>query len=198
MYGLDCSNGKIFNKSELNASAVEFSPNGNYLYVIKNQKLMQYNLLANNLLSSEILIANDVSSQLSLAPNGKIYNWNKYSNWFSGAIACPNEPGLYCAYQNTSFSLNGKSTESQLTNVLPNYLYRDSILCSEPPTRFLGNRDQECSINIYPNPSTDATIIDISGDSIIALSLVVYNILGQSKDQFYDIREKTFTLQTET
>ena len=198
LYRLNCSNGKIFNKLELNASSVEFSPNGNYLYTIKNQKLMQYDLLANNLLSSEILIGNDVSSQLSLAPNGKIYNWDYKSNRLKSVIACPNEPELNCAYQNTSFDLNGKSIERELTNVLPNFLYRDSIVCSEPPTRFLGEKDPECLINIYPNSGIDAVNITFSDDSIGACSLVIYNILGQCQEQFYNIQEETVTLQTKT
>ena len=98
---------------------VEFSPNGNLLYIAENyltiNNVYQYNLLAGSFAainSSRITIATatpGLSGALQLAPDQKIY----HALWGELAVSVINNPnilGLGCNYATNAFSLAGKTS----------------------------------------------------------------------------------------
>ena len=128
---------------------VEFSPNGNLLYVSNavfsssSSKIFQYNLLAGNQSQAAIALSRftvgtmQMASALQSAPDGKIYNSNQGSAL--DVINNPNVLGMGCNFVPAAFSLNGKYSSFGLTNFIndifnPNFLTTN--LCFGDSTQF--------------------------------------------------------------
>lgn len=134
LYHFNHTNGNIFDKIEMEAREIEFSPNGHYIYGVINNRIYQYDLLSTDILKSKTLIATNTLNILSLAPDGIIYNFSQKANSLQYSIRCPNEPGLNCSFQNKGIDLKGRVTNNGFTNICAHYLYKDGLICNEPPT----------------------------------------------------------------
>lgn len=87
---------------------VAVSPNSRYLYVTNIYKLYQYDLKAENILSSRILIDTfdgygdpfpNTFYQMALAPDGKIYMFSSNSKKALHVIVNPNSAGKACNFK---------------------------------------------------------------------------------------------------
>lgn len=92
---------------------VEFSPNGNLLYVATAYNLYQFDLLAGSItdiVNSRFTIGQNIlAGQIQLAPNGKIY----HAQLSQSSIGVINNPEIYgsgCNYINNGFYLAGRTS----------------------------------------------------------------------------------------
>jgi hypothetical protein len=115
---------------------VEFSPNGNVLYVVNAvvSNLYQYDLTSLNIAATQYLLAhyNDPSSAMTvpqLAPDGKIYVNQEYGNFYPSNISnnyttnlsVVNNPDVYGSGANfclNCFSLGGRITYGGFPNMV--------------------------------------------------------------------------------
>ncbi len=140
LYEFDKVNGKFYNKYSFkehignipqtanntftNHYGIEFSPNERYLYVgatVGTRRIRQYDLLAANPASSEVIIYDPSlpqSMSLELGIDGKIYV--AYFNYdYLGVIHKPNEAGLNCDFELDAIYLKGKKSRGGLQNIIP-------------------------------------------------------------------------------
>lgn len=133
LYDFDVNTGIVENEEEIiiNATSdrfaygVEFSPNGNLLYVHASNDLQQltghtaslyqYNLLASDISMSQVVLdeSRDLyRGALQLGPNGKIYRSLSETFFngtpFLGVINNPNELGFAADYAHNAVPLNGR------------------------------------------------------------------------------------------
>lgn len=133
LYDFNVDTGVVTNGEEITINAlddtfaygVEFSPNGNLLYVHASNDLQQltghtaslyqYNLLASDISMSQVVLdeSRDLyRGALQLGPNGKIYRSlsETYFNGtpFLGVINNPNELGFAADYAHNAVPLNGR------------------------------------------------------------------------------------------
>jgi gliding motility-associated-like protein len=120
LFNFDNSTGLLSNPITLNVDdpyGVEFSPNGNLLYISQAtstsvySNIYQYNLLAgsvSNIISSQVTIATPGASggTLQLAPDNKIY-FSRYWASYLGVINNPDIIGALCNFVNNGFYLDG-------------------------------------------------------------------------------------------
>ena len=188
----------IIEYPDASSYGIEFSPNGNLLYVAclngggSPSVLYQYNLLAGtqaHIDSSKINLGGNRFSgrALQLAPDGKIYAANYKQNYL-GVIEKPNILGVGCAYQDKGFMLASNTTcqfglPTFFSSIfqLPNFTF--SHLCYGDSTAFrntlltpfdsvLWYFDDLGSIN---NSSNDTTPIHIFSDTgTYKVSLTIY------------------------
>lgn len=99
---------------------LEFSPNSKLLYVSEGQgrKVHQFNLLANPIASSQLLLFADVGAinfprSMQLGPDGKIYV-AMTSQTFLSVINNPNVLGVGCNFSLNALGLNGRFSYSGL------------------------------------------------------------------------------------
>ncbi len=130
----------------------EFSPNGQFLYLIEDQKLSQYDLNTSYLNGDEIASFGK-NYKMFLAPNHRIYLYESYANEFSGVINCPNEIGQNTGVSLNSFYLQGGQIFQTFTNLLSNYLYNDNVRCQASISK-----ENKLSFSVYPNPAKDGRI----------------------------------------
>ena len=120
-----------FRNSIPNAYGIEFSPNGNYLYVsswYSEGKLYQFDLKATNITASKKIVGSTVPSgaeqnincfgALQLAADGKIYV-AKNQQGSLGVINNPND--ATCNFVDNSFDLKGKKSELGLPTFIQSY-----------------------------------------------------------------------------
>lgn len=156
LYDFDSTTGRVTNEQEItidapsdnNAYGVEFSPNGNFLYVHASNdlplstghtaSLFQYNLLAPDISASQVVLDQSrglYRAALQLGPNGKIYRslTETYDRGtpFLGAINNPNELGLAAAYEHNAVSLNGRFAAQGLPAFVQSFLREADITSNE-------------------------------------------------------------------
>jgi hypothetical protein len=151
---------------------VAVSPNSQYLYVGSGTELWQFNLLANNIAESRVLIDNlaqglvlSSTETLQLGPDGKIYINPIGQDTFFHVINLPDSPGVAC-----KFEKNGISTPTYHWECMPLYPnYRlgpltgsacDTIGKIDTPSITRTIKAKENVLKIFPNPSSDYTVID--------------------------------------
>ncbi|GAA4379771.1 hypothetical protein GCM10023186_17530 [Hymenobacter koreensis] len=115
---------------QLAAYGVEFSPDGNKLYVTDPSfnGLFQYDLLASNIAASKAQVASPVRPGLGQTPkhslqlgiDGLIYVAHPRETYL-GVVAEPNQPANSCAYNDNAVALAGRTSELGL----PSFLQRD-------------------------------------------------------------------------
>ena len=156
LYDFDTETGIVSNEQEIvinsatdnNAYGVEFSPNGNFLYVHASNNapyfsdhtasLFQYNLQTNDISASQITLDESrglFRAALQLGPNGKIYRALTESydvgTPFLGVINSPNELGLAAVYEHNAVSLNGGLAAQGLPPLVPSFYSEVDILSNE-------------------------------------------------------------------
>ncbi|MCC6413046.1 MAG: PKD domain-containing protein [Saprospiraceae bacterium] len=122
------SNYQSINGTSATTYGLSVSPNSKYLYFSKGLELLQYDLSANNINTSEFKVADydgfenplpTIFGMSQLAPDGKIYvssNWN-VKNYH--VIQNPNEAGFECKVAQHSFYIPKLTSKSIPT--FPNY-----------------------------------------------------------------------------
>lgn len=156
LYDFDTDTGIVSNEQEIvinsatdnNAYGVEFSPDGNLLYVhasndvpysaSHSSSLFQYNLQTTDISASQITIDESrglFRAALQLGPNGKIYRALTESydvgTPFLGVINSPNELGLAAVYEHNAVSLNGGLAAQGLPPLVPSFYSEVDILSNE-------------------------------------------------------------------
>ena len=150
-------------------SGVAFSPNSRYLYAMCSQRVYQYDIKAEDIEKSKIMIAKLVKSpksnyktafsQSMLAPDGKIYIAGQATHDYLHVIHKPNLPGLACNLEQYSLKLpcyNGYG--------LPNMPHFKDW--QEDTTKITAiNEWEEKGIKalVYPNPATTDINLDLFG-----------------------------------
>lgn len=124
---------RIFAKDEtVYAYGIEFSPNGNLLYVNtggKAYKVWQYDLslpTEEEINNSADLLASGNHFAMQLAPDGKIYIAKENRDYLS-VINNPNERGTDCFYREFAVSLQGNLCLMGLPNFLSSYFYNPTF-----------------------------------------------------------------------
>jgi gliding motility-associated-like protein len=131
---------------------VEFSPNGELLYINTwkpqfGKALYQYNLEAPDVPGSRIQLSSSTNGALQLAPNNKIYIAQDNSTLIS-VINQPNELGIACDFHFNAVSLGGKKSNYGLPPFIqsffsfnPGFYYDNS--CFGDSTQFHENSSSE-------------------------------------------------------
>ncbi|MCF8370428.1 MAG: T9SS type A sorting domain-containing protein [Bacteroidales bacterium] len=185
LFDFDNSTGELSNcitspANYPNVYGVEFSPNNNLLYastLYANSTLFQFNLTLANPLDSPIYVLPSPSSLqisgLQIAPDGKIYSAERFSNYLS-AIHKPGLPGSACDYDHEAIYLNGNGCQRGLP---PNENLRafefvtgslsDTTICDGDSVLF-GNSYQSLA-GMYH----DSLVSTLGWDSIVNLELTV-------------------------
>lgn len=128
---------------------VEFSPNGNVLYVslYTPAEVYQLNLIGNSfaeiensrLLISSIFSSSTTGGALQLGPDGKIYMARGFSEYLA-VINNPNAVGPICNFESEGFFLGGKTCYFGLPNFSSSlFILEETIV--EMPNVFTPNND---------------------------------------------------------
>ena len=185
LFDFDNSTGELSNcisspANYPNVYGVEFSPNNNLLYastLYANTTLFQFDLTLANPLDSPIYVLPSPSSLqisgLQIAPDGKIYSAERFSNYLS-AIHNPDLPGSACDYDHEAIYLNGNGCQRGLP---PNENLRafefvtgslsDTTICDGDSVLF-GNSYQSID-GMYH----DSLVSTLGWDSIVNLDLTI-------------------------
>ena len=179
---------------------VEFSPNGNLLYVSENytnvNNIYQYNLLAGSVAAinaSRIIVGTPppgTGGALQLAPDQKIYN-TYYNATALNVINSPNIQGLGCTYVANAFPLGGptgtlglptfvNSINTSSSFTATNFCFGDStffsISTSSMDSVLWNFGDPNSGVN---NTSTDTLPYHIFTDTgTFNIILITYSING--------------------
>ena len=148
-------------------TGVEFSPNGQYLYVSGVTDMNQYDLLSGNIQDSvEVYRADSTDAALvdevQLAPNGKLYadTWNGVGE-FIHVVNYPDLKGDSC-----DFVWGGQPTLSINSNNLPNLInYKLGPLigsgCDTINTDIRQQTTDDRLIRIQPNPANKYAYVEV-------------------------------------
>lgn len=168
-------------------TAVEFSPNDEFLYVSDNVNLNQYDLWSSDIQDSTQLYlesGNDFSGVdfLQLGPNGKLYcsTWNG-GFYFLDVVNDPNDLGDGC-----DFVFGGQPTLSYISFNLPNIInYELGALAGSACDTLTGVHEiaNTASMKLYPNPASNSLnliyYVDFNGTPEFEL----FNDLGEVVQQ---------------
>ena len=159
IFGFSTTTGQVSNTNIITDNGlggepygIEFSPNGNLLYVNtwKNNPgriLYQYDLTAPDIVASRLQIATGTEGALQLAPDNRIYVAQSNSSNIS-VINVPNEIGSACQFSFGTVSLGGNSSNWGLPPFIqsffsfnPGYYYGPA--CYGDSTQFYENSSSE-------------------------------------------------------
>lgn len=187
LFDFNNSTGVLSNPTTLNGLVnfgpygVEFSPDGNILYVSTDgppSNVYQYDLNAGSINASRITIGSQyMTGALQIGPDYKIY----CSKWWASELARidnPNILGVGCNFDSSAVNLGGGQSWGGLPNY-PNWF----LTSVEPTIDFM-------AISIYPNPTSSYFTIEGLKKPH---NLTIYNSLGQllySKNNISDSSKK--------
>jgi Secretion system C-terminal sorting domain len=168
-------------------AGVAVSPNSRYLYSTAVKNAYQFDLQAQDIAASKVLIAEwdgysdpypTIFYLAALAPDNKIYIAGTSSHRFLHVIHYPDSAGIQCGFEQ-----RGVSLPSYNFATIPNFpQYRsvptpvdcDSIVSATE------NAQLHLSIKIYPNPTTGLIFYEISEAQSISY-IEVYDLLGRQR-----------------
>ncbi len=173
-----------FTETGFQGVGVAISPNGNLLYVTRLDKIFQFDLLAEDVENSKVLIdtlgPNLPSFAASmflcqLAPDDKIYIAGTGSHSFLHVINSPNERGLACDFRQNGIVLPDLNFVG-IPN-FPNYdLGASSEYCEPLSTSIFDSALVTGHLDISPNPAIQSVVLNIEGETISSYS--IYSIHG--------------------
>ncbi len=199
LFDFDNSTGIVSNAINLPYSngefGLSFSPDNSKLYgstwkafafgVGEYNYIYQFDLTSGipaTIINSKVIIDSvpsaSIFGSLKIGPDGKIYVARMNSQYL-GVINEPNLPGTACNYVSNGFYLEGKICKYGLNNYIEYQTY-----CS--PTININSINQESMLSIYPNPVSEKTLIQISGNYAEA-SVIVSNSIGKIISDYHDI-----------
>lgn len=187
IYDFDRCTGTLSNEklddfiANTNVVACAISPNSRYLYVFTITELYQYDLQANDVINSRILVHDFIGggTWLRLAPDNRIYieGWDSYK-----IIENPDERGIACnAIENAIilpfrcdfFNANFPNFRlGPIDGSACDTLGINDVTAVEPP-KFMFQ-----PINIYPNPANYSITITINYALYLQNQIHVYNTQG--------------------
>ncbi|MFH6601973.1 T9SS type B sorting domain-containing protein [Maribacter algicola] len=151
MYDFDATTGILTDQERITTSSanknpygVEFSPNGQYLYIHSSNDILgpsghastlsQYDLRAGDVSASEVVLDSRslYRGALQLGDNGKIYRTlpQNYLNGssFLGVIENPNEKGLGANYVHNAISLSGRTATQGLPPFIQSFFNKIDLI----------------------------------------------------------------------
>lgn len=191
IFDFDRCSGELFNpivfpfsETGFTAAGVSISPDGNLLYVTRLNKIFQFDLQAEDIENSKILI-DTLGTNLpsfsaamylcQLGPDDKIYISGTGTHTFFHVINAPNERGLAC-----DFIQNGIELPERNFGGIPNFPNYDlgpsTTYCEPLSTNVLDKSILTRTLDIFPNP-TNQKIVLFAEEEIIS-SYAIYSILG--------------------
>jgi hypothetical protein len=169
-------------------SGVAFSPNSRYLYAMCSQRVYQYDVKAEDIEKSKIMVAKLVKSpksnykiafsQSMLGPDGKIYIAGQATHDYLHVIQKPNLQGLECNLEQYSLKLpcyNGYG--------LPNMPhFKDWEEDTSKIASISDFEEKPIVANVYPNPTEDELSLDLLGyvNQYQNGQMQLYNTQGQN------------------
>lgn len=169
---------KIYSKhSHTYSYGIEFSPDGNMLYVGtggSSYDIWQYDLRKGNeetLNNEAIHIASGNNYAMQLAPNGKIYIASE-NRPFLNSINKPNQIGNSCEYEMEAVKFDQSSSTMGLPNFVQSWLYQPSFdvknTCYLDTTIFTFSQDQSVdSLNWEITDLSNSTVVNYTGNNIL-------------------------------
>lgn len=173
---------------------VAFSPNSRYLYASCGYNLYQFDMLAEDIIGSEVRVGifdgaqvplSTTFYQQMLAPDGKIYMTSSNGSKYLHVIHEPQKAGEACNFEQRGVELFGYHAFSP-----PNFPYFRLFDAQDTPCDTLGITiapPQEDTLvkplpcvaeaRLYPNPAISSTWLESPGCQ--ALSVGVYDVLGR-------------------
>jgi len=171
LYDFNPSTGIVSNQRIVNANTtpygVEFSPQRKKLYVTYEHYngfggLYQYDLLAQDIGASSVMLSVDDYGALQLAPNGKIYKAQN-SSQFLAVINNPEEDGFSCGHDSFGLFLPYPTFSSV---GLPNFIATAMTVLGVP-------EHSSHNFLIYPNPVKESfTIAGAVVETILDVALI--------------------------
>lgn len=172
-------------------TAIEFSPNGRFLYIFCSYRIFQFDLQATPIQSSRQSIGvfnpthrvpfSQTFFNAQLAPDGKIYVSSGNTNYGVGIIDNPNGQGASCNFNDTALNL---PTFISGVPYYPNY--RLGALPGSPCDTISNLNEteraaKEKQVKVFPNPATDFVTVDygFTDWSQGEAALQICNQLGQ-------------------
>lgn len=151
IYDFDAETGRVSNQvpitmttSNVNSYGVEFSPNGQYLYINSSNdrlgpaghssSLVQYDVLANDISASEVVLDHRelYRGALQLGDNGKIYRVLPQNyligTSFLGVIDNPNEKGVAANYRHNAIALEGNNATQGLPPFIQSFFNKIDLI----------------------------------------------------------------------
>lgn len=197
LFDFNLTTGVVSNPMNINMGdnvyGVEFSMNGNFLYVTSyfvSCKLAQFNISLATLplivASKTPLSATDDLYGLQMGANSKIYLSRSFTSQYLGVINNPDVAGSGCNYVENGLDLDpsfmGVNGALSLPGFMQTYL-RLATGASCLPTE-ISETETEILSPIYPNPSTNEFSIDLSS----GLSEVeIYDYTGKLIEKYKNL-----------
>ncbi len=172
-----------FPDHEFGISGLAISPNSRFIYASAYTKVFQFDLQAQDIAASRILIAEWDGYQnpgatifyiAALAPDGKIYIASTSSTYNLHVINQPNCPGTSC-----DLVQHGVVLPSFNFATIPNFPhYRDgSDVVNEPCITAINEiENKNISIQLYPNPTSTTVTIQLPTNETSTIQL--FDVVG--------------------
>ncbi|PWH83984.1 hypothetical protein DIS18_05400 [Algibacter marinivivus] len=182
------TNAQTIDSGSVNSYGIEFSANGNLLYVAFYGGVYQYNLQAGTLVDiiasqvSLISVSNEGFASMQIAPDGKIYVARQEKPYVD-FIENPNVVGIGCGYNYEGLFLGGRESDLGLPTFIQSFFYigfEFENLCFGDSTQFNANISQtydsllwdfgDGSTSVLENPTH---VFSVPGDYSVTLTVTI-------------------------
>ncbi|MEM8526032.1 MAG: T9SS type A sorting domain-containing protein [Bacteroidota bacterium] len=189
----------VSDRENLGGSGLIVSPNSRFIYFVRWTKIFQYDLWAEDIQASEILVAeydgfvNIFPTRFlrgQLASDNKIYLNTTNETRYLHVIHNPNEKGLACNVEQHGIKLPTYNSFSLPNH--PNYRLGawEGSPCDTIESVNVSNTNifEKASIDLYPNPTNDVLNIEINTSTPYqSMEIQIYDLLGKQLGIFNDI-----------